>query len=132
MGITREMLSVQIAEPLVGETGHPVGKAAGNNGQEKEWQTHYERFPPDCRAPHDVQTVFKSFAAVGGAAGVVAEFEEGTGIAMSWTEVQGVEMGAGRCTVCWYRLEERGTGSDGVEGQDGCDDRVEKTKDGGP
>ena len=38
---------------------------------------------------------------------------------MPWTEVQGVEMGAGRCTVCWHRLDERGTGSNGVEGQDG-------------
>ena len=34
---------------------------------------------------------------------------------MSWTFFQGVEMGAGRCTVCWHRLDERGTGSDGVE-----------------
>ena len=31
-------------------------------------------------------------------------------------------------SVCWYRLNERGSGSDG-EGQDGCDDQVEKTKD---
>ena len=39
-----------------------------------------------------------------------------------------VEMGAGRCTVCWHRLDERGTGSDGLEGQDGCDDQIERTK----
>ena len=32
-------------------------------------------------------------------------------------------------SVCWYRLNERDPGSDGVEGQDGCDDQVEKTKD---
>ena len=31
---------------------------------------------------------------------------------MSWTPVQGVEMGAGRCTVCWHGLDERGTGSE--------------------
>ena len=61
------MLPVQIAEPLVGGAGHAVGKAAGNNGQEKEWQTQYERFPPDCHAPHDLETVFKSSTAVGGA-----------------------------------------------------------------
>ena len=60
-----------------------------------------------------------------------AQSEERARISVSWTEVQGVEMGAGRCAVCLYRLDERGTGSDGVKGQDGCDDRVEKTKDGG-
>ena len=43
-----------------------------------------------------------------------------------------VEMGAGRCTVCWHRLDERGTGSFGMEGQDGCDDQVEKSKNDGP
>ena len=57
--------------------------------------------------------------------GVAAQSEERARIPMSWTEVQ---MGAGRCAVCWYRLDERGTGSAGVEGQDGCDDRVEKQK----
>ena len=50
---------------------------------------------------------------------------------MSWTSVQVCVMGAGRCTVCWHRLDERGKGSDGMEGQDGCDDQVEKTKNGG-
>ena len=61
---------------------------------------------------------------------MAAEFEERARIPMSWTSVQGVEMGAGRCTVCWHRMDECGIGSDGVEGQDGCDDRVEKTKNG--
>ena len=56
--------------------------------------------------------------------------KERTGIAMSWTSVQGVELGAGRCTGCWHRLDECGTGSDGVEGQDGCDDLVEKAENG--
>ena len=42
-----------------------------------------------------------------------------------------VEMGAGSGTVCWYRLDERGTGSVGMDGQDGCNDQVEKTKDDG-
>ena len=32
--------------------------------------------------------------------------------------------------MCWHRLDERGTGSDAVEGQDGCDDQVEKTENG--
>ena len=59
---------------------------------------------------------------------MAAEFEERARIPMSWTPVQGVEMEAGRCTVCWYRLDELGTGSDRVEGQDGCEDQVEKTK----
>ena len=59
---------------------------------------------------------------------MAAEFEERARIPMSWTSVQGVEMGAGRCAVYWYRLDECGTGADGVEGQDGCDDQVEKTK----
>ena len=45
--------------------------------------------------------------------------------------VQGVEMGAGPCAVCWHRLDKRGKGSDGVEGQDGRDDQMEKTKNGG-
>ena len=60
--------------------------------------------------------------------GMAAGFEETARITMSWTSVQGVEMGAGRCTVRWYRLDERGPGSDGMEGQDGCDDLVEKRK----
>ena len=62
---------------------------------------------------------------------MAAEFVEGDRITMPWTEVQGVEMGAGSGTVCGHRLDERGTGSDGMEGQDGCDDKVEKTEDGG-
>ena len=62
---------------------------------------------------------------------MAAESEERTRITMSWTSVQGVEMGAGIGTVCWHRLDERGTGSDGMEGQDGCDDQKEKTEDGG-
>ena len=32
--------------------------------------------------------------------GVVAETEERTGITMSWTSIQGMEMGAGSGTVC--------------------------------
>ena len=47
---------------------------------------------------------------------------------MSWTSAQGVEMKAARCAVCWHRLDKCCTGSDSVEGQDGCDDQVEKTK----
>ena len=43
----------------------------------------------------------------------------------AWS-LQRVETGAGRCTMCWHRLDECGPGSDGVEGQDGCDDLVEK------
>ena len=37
--------------------------------------------------------------------GVVAEIEERIGIAMSWTLVQGEEVGAGSGTVCWHRME---------------------------
>ena len=59
---------------------------------------------------------------------MAAAFEERARITMSWTSVHGVEMGAGRCTVCWHRLDERGTGPDGIEGPDGSDDQVEKTK----
>ena len=44
---------------------------------------------------------------------------------MSRTSVQGVEMGAGRDTVCWHRIGESGTGSGCVEGKDGRDDEVE-------
>ena len=62
--------------------------------------------------------------------GVVAEFEERVGIAMSRTSVQGVEMGAGSGTVCWHRMGESGTGPGCVAGQDGCDDQVEKTENG--
>ena len=61
--------------------------------------------------------------------GAVAEFEERAWITMPWTWVQGVEMGTG--SGCWYRLDECGAGLVGMEGQDGCDDQVEKTKDGG-
>ena len=32
--------------------------------------------------------------------------------------------------VCWHRMGESGTGSGCVEGQDGCDDQVEKTANG--
>ena len=34
--------------------------------------------------------------------GMAAEFEERAWITMPWTWVQGVEMGAGSRTVCWY------------------------------
>ena len=63
--------------------------------------------------------------------GMVAEFEERARITNPWTQVQGVEMGAGRGTVFWHGLDERGTGSVGMEGQDGCNDQVKKTKDDG-
>ena len=62
---------------------------------------------------------------------MVEEFEERIGIAMSWTSVQGVEMGGGSGTVCWHRTGESGTGSSSVRGQDGCDDTVERTENGG-
>ena len=54
--------------------------------------------------------------------GMVAEFQERAGVAMSRTSVQGVEMGTGSGAVCWHRMGDRGTGSGCVEGQDGCDD----------
>ena len=53
---------------------------------------------------------------------MAAETEERARVAMSRASVQGVEMGAGSCAVFWHRLGECGTGSDGVEGRDGCDD----------
>ena len=39
--------------------------------------------------------------------GVAAEFEESTGIAMSWTSIQGMEIQG----MCWHRMGESGTGS---------------------
>ena len=52
-------------------------------------------------------------------------------IPMSWTPVQGCGVGGGRCAVCWHRFGERVRGSEGVVGQDRCDDQVEKTRNGG-
>ena len=66
MGNTREVFPVQIAEPLDGGSGHAVGKGAGYNGQENEWQTHIERFPPDCHAAVDVHVVLNTAGTVGG------------------------------------------------------------------
>ena len=43
-----------------------MGKTAGYDGQEKERQTHNERFPPNRHAPDDVPAVLKSVATVGG------------------------------------------------------------------
>ena len=66
---TRETLAsvpVQTAEPSDGGSGHDVGTAADRNGQEKEWQTHNEWFPPDCHAADNVQVVLKSATTVGG------------------------------------------------------------------
>ena len=53
MGNTREVFPVQIAEPLDGGSAHAVGKAAGCDGQEEEWQTHDERkgFRPIAMLP---------------------------------------------------------------------------------
>ena len=61
---------------------------------------------------------------------MVAEIEERTGITMSWTSIQAMEMGAGSGTVCWHRMGESGTGSGSVAGKDGRDDKVEKTVNG--
>ena len=49
---------------------------------------------------------------------MAAEFEERARIPCVMDVGSGVEMGAGRCTVFWHRLDECGTGSDAVEGQD--------------
>ena len=59
--------------------------------------------------------------------GVVAEIDERTGITVSWTSIQAMEMGASSGTVCWHRMGESG-GS--VAGKDGRDDKVEKTENG--
>ena len=61
---------------------------------------------------------------------MVAEFEERARITMP-CRFRVWRMGAGRGTVFWHGLDERGTGSVGMEGQDGCNDQVEKTKDDG-
>ena len=51
MGNTCKLLPVQTAESLDGGSGHAVGKTVGYDGQDKEWHTHHERFPPNCNAP---------------------------------------------------------------------------------
>ena len=38
---------------------------AGNHGQEKEWQAHNARFPPDCHVADDLLSLFTDAAASG-------------------------------------------------------------------